>query len=73
MTTRETLQELVSQLPEDKVKQVLDFARYVDWLQAEEDCRDWSRFAPGEWDEHFSDDDIEYTEADIKKSNPLNR
>jgi hypothetical protein len=67
MTTREKLDQVLAKLPEGRLGEVYDFARYLRWLEEEQEERaDWLRFQPGEWDELYGPDEPEYSEADVK-------
>jgi hypothetical protein len=68
MTTTEKLLKVLEALPERRLGEVLDFARFVYWLerQEKEEFDAWHRFGQGQWDELYGPNEPEYTEADIK-------
>ena len=63
MDTRKMIQELLERLPDDRVRQVLDFTRFIA-LANEAD--EWSAFGRSQFSRAYGDDEPEYTEADIK-------
>jgi hypothetical protein len=73
MNIREALDKVLADLPEARLWEVLDFARYLRWLEKEEkEERDaWHRLSPSIAAELSGPDEPEYTEADIKPE--LNR
>jgi hypothetical protein len=68
MNIREALDKVLADLPEARLWEVLDFARYVRWLEkeAQEEAAAWSRITPAMAAELWGPDEPEYTEADIK-------
>lgn len=67
LSTTEKLLKVLEVLPEARQYEVLDFARYLYWLerQTREEREDWTRFGQGEWAELYGPNEPEYTEADI--------
>jgi hypothetical protein len=63
MTARQMLEQVLLQLPEDRVGEVLDFARY---LNTQEEHEAWSEMGRRQLAKAYSDDEPEYTEADLK-------
>jgi hypothetical protein len=63
MVTKDEIQRVLEELPEDRVHQVLDFARYVS--QANE-AEEWRSFGKSQFAKCFGNDEPEYSEADIK-------
>ena len=47
MTTRQTLEEILQGLPEDRVSQILDFARFLSWQEEREAWREFGRASTG--------------------------
>ena len=43
MTTREALEEILQGLPEDRVNEILDFARFLSWQEEREAWRQAGR------------------------------
>jgi hypothetical protein len=73
MTAKEKLLKVLDNLPELRQYEVLDFARYVLWLekQAKEELEDWTRFGEDQFSKCYGPDEPEYTEADLKpEQNP---
>ena len=68
MTTKEKLLKVLDALPEARLSEVLDFARFFYWLerQAKEEAEDWQRFGLEQLARTYGPDEPEYTEADIK-------
>ncbi len=71
MTTREALREVLGELmermPDEKLREVLDFARFVN-SRAERDA--WRDLALSQLDRVYGPDEPEYTEADVKAERP---
>jgi hypothetical protein len=63
MSTREALAEVIDSLPEDRMEQLLDFARFV---LEQEDREAWRRFGQQQLARAYGEDEPEYSEADIK-------
>jgi hypothetical protein len=63
MTDRAELDSLLDQLPEDRVRQVIDFARY---LAGDEERKEWQALGLAQLAKAYGDDEPEYTEADLK-------
>jgi hypothetical protein len=63
MTVQEQLHELLSTMPEEDRRFVVEFARFLS-LRKEHD--EWQRFGLAQFARSFSDDEPEYAEADLK-------
>jgi hypothetical protein len=63
MTARQMLEEILLELPEDRVGEVLDFARL---LNAQEERQAWAACGRGQLAKAYGDDEPDYTEADLK-------
>jgi hypothetical protein len=63
MSNREQLADVLARLPDERVGQVLDFARF---LAAREERAEWERFGRTQIDRAYGADEPEYTEADVK-------
>jgi hypothetical protein len=73
MTTKEKLFQVLETLPEARLVQVLDFARFVYWLerQARDEVADWQRFGWEQFARAYGPDEPEYTETDVRpEANP---
>ena len=64
MTARDALVEILGELPEERVAQLLDYAKFLTW-QEEEPA--WRQFGRRQFEKAYGDDEPEYTEADLKK------
>jgi len=62
MTTKQALLEVLSQLREDELRRVLEFARF---LGARSERADWRDVALASLGAAYGDDEPEYTEADV--------
>jgi len=63
MSSKQTLVELLEQLPEQRGREVLDFARFVG-LEAERE--QWAQFGREQFAQEYGPDEPEYTLADLK-------
>lgn len=63
MSDRETLDKVLETLPADKVREVLDFATFLNWQQ-ERDA--WRQFGQAQLARAYGPDEPEYTLADLK-------
>jgi hypothetical protein len=63
VTDRNTLVQVIRELPEDRLSEVLDFARF---LTVQEEREAWSRFGQSSLAMAYGDDEPEYSEADLK-------
>ena len=63
MTARQMLEQVLLELPEDRVGEVLDFARF---LNVQEEREAWSALGRRQLATAYGDDEPEYTEADLK-------
>ena len=64
MTTRAAPDQLPDTLPEERLRQLADFARS---LACDEEARDWRRFGRAQLARACGDDEPDYTEADPKR------
>jgi hypothetical protein len=62
MTTREALEQLLRDLPEDRLGEVLDFAQF---LRSRDDQLAWREFGRTQFARAYGPDEPEYTEADL--------
>jgi hypothetical protein len=63
MTSKDFLGEVLQNLPESRVQEVLDFARF---LSFEGDREDWQQFGRKQLALGYGDDEPEYSPDDIK-------
>jgi len=63
MTNREHLEGVLQGLPEHRVQEVLDFARF---LRSQEDREAWQEFGRRQLARAYGDDEPEYGPQDIK-------
>ncbi|HEX3316072.1 MAG TPA: hypothetical protein VHR72_14335 [Gemmataceae bacterium] len=66
MTVKECLHKVLDDLPDERLKQVLDFAEFLSWQQERAEL---SQMALNGLAKAYSDDEPEYTMADIKPGN----
>jgi hypothetical protein len=63
MTVKEALEQILVDLPENRLGEVVDFAKF---LSDREEHEAWRRFGRTQFAKAYADDEPEYTEADIK-------
>ena len=63
MSMIQALDEILGSFPEEQVREVLDFARF---LQLRQEQEQWRRFGAQSLARAYGPDEPEYTEADIK-------
>jgi len=63
MNVKESLREVVDSLPEERLRQLLDYAAF---LQMQEERADWRRFGRAQLNRAYGPHEPEYTLADIK-------
>jgi hypothetical protein len=63
MSAKEELDRLAGSLPEERIEQLLEYARFLCW---QEERRRWSRFGQAQLARAYGPDEPEYTEADVK-------
>ena len=68
MRTKDKLLKVMENLPETRLCELLDFARFLYWLeqQEKEEREDWQRFGLAHLAQAYGPDEPEYTEADLK-------
>jgi DnaJ-domain-containing protein 1 len=64
MTSRELLDGILQTLPEDRLQEVLDFARF---LSLQEDSEAWREFGRRQFAHAFGEDEPEYSRGDIER------
>jgi hypothetical protein len=68
MSIKKTLDELLAMMPEEQLREVLDFTRF---LHARQEQQEWRGFGTRQLARAYGSDEPEYTEADLKPE--LNR
>lgn len=63
MALQQAIREVLDGLPEERLREVLDFARFV--AHASE-ANDWRRFGRDQLARAYGETEPEYTEADVK-------
>lgn len=63
MTTREVLTQVVDQLPEQRLQQLLDYARF---LTMQEEADALQNFGRRQFARAYADDEPEYDDADLR-------
>jgi hypothetical protein len=63
MSTKNTLYQLLATFPEEQMQLVLDFARFVQTRQEQDE---WRRFGARQLARAYGPQEPEYTEADLK-------
>jgi hypothetical protein len=64
-STLTRLEPIVDGLSEDRVRQLIDFARF---LAMEQDRQEWSRFGQQQLARAYGADEPDYSEADLRPS-----
>ena len=63
MTSKDLLEGILQGLPENRLQEVLDFARF---LSVQEDREGWQEFGRGQLANAYGDDEPEYSLDDIR-------
>jgi hypothetical protein len=63
MTTKEHLEAIVESLPDSRLNELLDFARFLRW---QDDREQWQEFGRNQLARAYGSDEPEYTPHDIK-------
>ena len=63
MSVKETLEKVLGELPEDRLREVLHFAEFLTWRE-ERDA--WRHFGRAQLSRAYGPDEPEYTLADLK-------
>ena len=64
MTTREALDVVLQELPEDRLSQLLDFARF---LTSRSEAEAWQQFGRRQLARAYGPDEPDYTMDDVKQ------
>jgi hypothetical protein len=65
VNAREAINQIASTLPDDRVDQLLDYARY---LSMRDERTDWQKFGKLQLARAYGDAEPEYTEADLQRN-----
>jgi hypothetical protein len=57
MTTKEALEQIVSELPEDRLSELLDFARFLSW---QDERSAWQEFGRAQLARAYGPDEPDY-------------
>jgi hypothetical protein len=63
MTVKESLDRVVGELPEERLRAVLDFAMFLSWQQ---DREGWKQFGQAQFARAYGPDEPDYSVADLK-------
>jgi hypothetical protein len=63
MSVRESLEEIMQDLPEERLREILDFARFLNW---QEEREGWQQFGRAQLARAYGPNEPEYTTADLK-------
>jgi len=63
MTTREALEEVLQGLPEGRLSEILDFARFLSW---QEEREAWRHFGRAQLARAYGLDEPDYTPEDLR-------
>jgi hypothetical protein len=63
MSTRETLEKIVEGLPEERVREVVDFAAFLSWREERLATR---QFGQAQFARAYDSNEPEYTLSDLK-------
>jgi hypothetical protein len=64
VTLRERLDVLLPRLPDERLRQLVDFAEF---LALRDERADWQRFGESQLAKAYGDSEPEYTLADVKR------
>ena len=64
MTVKETLEKVLEALPEERLREVLDFAVFLSW---HEERGGWRQFGQAQFTRAYGPNEPEYTSADLKQ------
>jgi hypothetical protein len=63
LTTKEVLEQILLELPENRLGEVLDFARF---LSVQDESEAWKQFGQSQLAKAYGSDEPEYTDSDLK-------
>ena len=64
MNAREAISQIAGELPDDRVEQLLDYARY---LSLRDERSTWQEFGKLQFAKVYGDDEPDHTEADLQR------
>ena len=64
MTTKEALEEILLTLPEHRLDELVDFARFLSW---QDERAAWQRFGRAQLAKAYGPDEPDYSRNDIKR------
>ena len=64
MSARETLEKLLESMPEDRLREIVDFATFLSW---QEERDGWRQFGQAQLARAYGPNEPEYTRADLKQ------
>ncbi len=64
MSVKETLEKVLEGLPEERLREVLDFAEFLSW---QEERQAWRQFGQAQFARAYGPNEPEYTSADLKR------
>jgi len=65
MGVKQTLERLLDTLPEERLREVLDFAEFLSWR---EERTGWQEFGKAQLARAYGADEPEYTRTDLKQA-----
>jgi hypothetical protein len=63
VSVKENLEKVLKELPEDRLRSVLDFAEFLNW---QDDTNAWRQFGKAQFARAYGPDEPEYTLSDLK-------
>lgn len=66
MSARETLEKLLEHMPEERLREIADFAAFLNW---QNDRDGWRQFGQAQLARAYGPDEPDYTLADLKPEN----
>lgn len=63
MTVRESLEQVLQRLPDERLREVRRFAQFLLW---EDERAEWQSFGRAQLARAYGDNEPEYSEADVK-------
>ena len=64
MSVKETLSKLLEGLSEERLREVLNFAEFLNW---QDERREWRQFGQAQFARAYGPNEPEYTHADLKQ------
>lgn len=64
MTVRQAIDEVLQSMPEDRLRDVLDFARF---LATQQERKQWQEFQRMQLARAYGPDEPDYSESDLKR------